>query len=161
MVAHIKTGTESQQLPPLPAFTPEKLQPQQHDYRIDTSQLQRAFPNFSQDGSSDEDSIEIGRGLAARNPNRILPSEDPSENISLSFANGEKWTVTGTPPMKPKTTRPRNASQNPAAKVASVTRQASEKENQDPAVKHTSYGSNSMLSDELRSQIDPVGHANA
>ena len=136
------TGTNSQPLPALPVFTPEKFSNLAHEaeYQINTSALRRAFPDFSQHGSSDQDSVEMGRALpshGSRNSARLLPSEDPSENISLNFGNGEKYTVTGTPPMRPKST------QNSAAKVAPMGRSVSQKENQVPAVKTTSFGSGS------------------
>ncbi|KAL9055819.1 MAG: hypothetical protein Q9162_003353, partial [Coniocarpon cinnabarinum] len=138
-------GTRSQQLPALPAFTPDKYVRSHDEYQINTSALRRAFPEFSQHGSSDEDSIEVGRGLGNgnRDPARFFPSEDPSENISLNFDNGEKYTVTATPPLKPKNIRAPAASQNTATKDLPMPRSISEKENQDPEGKVTSFGSRS------------------
>lgn len=120
-------------------------QPHEPEYQINTSALRRAFPDFSQHGSSDEESIEVGRGLPPKTTSaQVLPSEDPTENVSLNLRNGERYTVTGTPPLKPKntqTTRRPVANQTNMSKAALSFRNSSQKENYDPTVKTTSYGS--------------------
>lgn len=135
--------TESQLLPSLPAATPRDVhrRPDEAEYQINTSALRRAFPDFSQYGSSDEDSLEIGRGLARndrRSLDRILPSGDPSENISLNFGN-EKFTVTGTPPIKPRNNKTSMTAQATSGKAPLLTRANSEKENAHPLAKTTDY----------------------
>lgn len=131
--------TETQQLP---ALQPEP------DFQINTSALRRAFPDFSQYGSSEEDSIEFGRGVkrSARNAsNNILPSLDVSENLSLDLGPAGMYRIVGTPPMKP---RDMNAQSNlsaskPTQTNASSRRNTSTKENDDPLAKTTDFVSGS------------------
>lgn len=77
------------------------------DFQINTSALKRAFPDFSQHGSSTEDSIEVGRGYNSRNarntPNKNAASQDVSEALPFSFGKGTKYQLTGTPPIRPRT----------------------------------------------------------
>lgn len=81
-------------------------QRQAPDFQINTSALKRAFPDFSQHGSSTEDSIEIGRGYNSRSakntPSKNAPSEDVSEAFQFSFGKGTKYQLTGTPPIRPR-----------------------------------------------------------
>ena len=94
----------------------------------------------------------MGRGVARRHGQaRVLASEEPSENISLHFGDGEKYTVTGTPPLKPKrSTGARFSSVQTVdqAKSTAAVRAPSLKENQDPAVKATSFGSSTSSREE-------------
>lgn len=126
-----RTDTGSHQLPALSAHTPDHaMKPSREpDFHINTSALKRAFPDFSQYGSSEEDSIEVGRGVGRKSHENQLPSEDPSENISLDLGPGGRFQVTGTPPLKlrGKIGLAGNAMRNAASK-----RLTSEKENQDP-----------------------------
>ncbi|KAL2354801.1 hypothetical protein BJ546DRAFT_1048106 [Cryomyces antarcticus] len=77
------------------------------DFHIDTSALGQAFPDFSQDGSSDEHSmsIELGRGAkrSARNtPGKVHHSADLSSNAVFTIGNDSRYEVTGTPPIRPR-----------------------------------------------------------
>lgn len=111
--------SHSQQLPELRAsarkysrFT-RSVEP---DYAINTSAIGRAFPDFSQGGTSSEDdsvSIEIGRGVKKSSSGTIGKlgrSREYSSNAQLSLGDGDSmdfsapmidnYEVTTTPPMK-------------------------------------------------------------
>ena len=81
------------------------------DFAINTSAIGRAFPDFSQGGTSSDDdslSIEIGRGLKKRNSNKVGRSNEYSSNAQLSLDGDSmdfsapmigNYEVTGTPPL--------------------------------------------------------------
>jgi len=117
------------------------------DFQVNTSALRRAFPDFSQYGSSEEDSIEFGRGWkknTKRPLNRTLPSEDVSENMQFSLENGDEYQVTGTPPIRSrKPPKAVTTEQSDLRKDVSTVRGASQKENVDPLAKTMDYVSGS------------------
>lgn len=116
--------TDSQQLPSTYPDT---------GFQINTSALRRAFPDFSQTGSSEEESIELGRGL--KDNNGPL-SEDTTEPLPFSFGNGTNYRLMATPPVRPRKTMSRSN----LAKAAAQT--TDDKENDDP-IKETKTGSGS------------------
>ena len=102
-----------QQLPELRASAQKysrfaRLEP---DYAINTSAIGRAFPDFSQGGTSSDDdslSIEIGRGLKKGSNNKAGRLNDHSSNAQLSLDEDSmdfsalmigNYEVTGTPPL--------------------------------------------------------------
>lgn len=117
--------------------TQELPVPSEHDFHINSSALRRAFPDFSQYGSSEEDSIEIGRGLKGSmrgTSARSLRSADVSENLSFSFGAGSRYEITATTPMKPRDKQRRQSSiLKPSARASSM------KENIDPLGKTTDF----------------------
>ena len=111
--------SHSQQLPLLRTTVqkPSRFtQPAEPDYAINTSAIGRAFPDFSQGGTSSEDdsmSIEIGRGAkrsGAGTIGKLGRSRDYSSNAHLSIDDGDSmdfspamvgdYEVTATPPLK-------------------------------------------------------------
>ena len=120
--------TASQQLPALPGPTSHHTASRGHEpeYQIDTSALKRAFPDFSQYDSSEDDSVELGRGSVK---DQALPSEDPTEDISLDLGADGSFRVTDTPPLKHKKSK---SLIGDAVKNAASKRLTSGKENQDP-----------------------------
>lgn len=98
---NLNPESESKQLPALPRVC-DAVAPPDPDFQVNTSALRRAFPDFSQYGSSEEDSIEFGRALNQKVKcplSKTLPSDDVSENIQFSFDNGDKYQVTCSPPI--------------------------------------------------------------
>ena len=81
------------------------------DFAINTSAIDRAFPDFSQGGTSSDDeslSIEIGRGLSKYSNNRKGRFNEYSSNAQLSLDGDSmdlsapmigNYMVTGTPPL--------------------------------------------------------------
>ena len=81
------------------------------DFAINTSAIGRAFPDFSQGGSSSDDeslSIEIGRGLKQRSNTKAGRLNEHSSNAQLSLDGDSmefsapmigNYEVTGTPPL--------------------------------------------------------------
>ena len=81
------------------------------DFAINTSAIGRAFPDFSQGGSSSDDdslSIEIGRGLKQKSNTKAGRLNEHSSNAQLSFDGDSmefsapmigNYEVTGTPPL--------------------------------------------------------------
>lgn len=81
------------------------------DFAINTSAIGRAFPDFSQGGTSFEDdslSIEIGRGLKKRSNSKVGRLNEYSSNAQLSLDGDSmdfsapmigNYEVTGTPPL--------------------------------------------------------------
>lgn len=119
------TDTATQELPV----------PSEHDFHIHSSALRRAFPDFSQYGSSEEDSIELGRGLKGSiksTQGKTPRSADITENLSFSFGAGSRYEITATPPMKPRDKVSRQSSI-----FKNNTRASSMKENVDPLGRST------------------------
>ena len=102
-----------QQLPELRASAQKysrfaRLEP---DYAINTSAIGRAFPDFSQGGTSSDDdslSIEIGRGLKKGSNSKVGRLNEHSSNVQLSLDGDsmdfsapmiDNYEVTGTPPL--------------------------------------------------------------
>jgi hypothetical protein len=109
----------------------------QQDFVINTSAIGRAFPDFSQGGSSDDSmSIEIGRGAKTR---QRTPSKAPraeySDNIDSPVVTIGDFKITGTPPMKgqAKPTKT-DALRNSARKESHSKRSTPQKENIPPSV---------------------------
>ena len=81
------------------------------DFAINTSAIGRAFPDFSQGGTSSDDdslSIEVGRGLKNRTSSKAGRVNEYSSNAQLSLDGDSmdfsapmigKYEVTGTPPL--------------------------------------------------------------
>ena len=90
--------------------------PAEPDFAINTSAIGRAFPDFSQGGSSSDDdsvSIEIGRGVKKSSGGTIGKlgrSREHSSNVQLSLDDGDSvdfsapmignYEVTATPPLR-------------------------------------------------------------
>ncbi|KFY02021.1 hypothetical protein V490_00675 [Pseudogymnoascus sp. VKM F-3557] len=76
---------------------------QTNDFVINTSAIGRAFPDFSQGGSSDESSfhVEVGRGARTkqRAPSRI-PQTEYSDNIDSPVVSIGDFKILSTPPSK-------------------------------------------------------------
>ena len=102
-----------QQLPELRASAQKysRFARPEPDYAINTSAIGRAFPDFSQGGTSSDDdslSIEIGRGLKKGINSKAGRMNDHSSNVQLS-PDGDSmdfsapmignYEVTGTPPL--------------------------------------------------------------
>ena len=125
--------TTAQLLPQLRASA-QKYNPRSHMRRepsepaftIDTSALGRAFPDFTQVGTSSDDgsmSIEIGRGNKNGNA-KVVSIKDDSMDLSAPMAIGDNYELTRTPPVgwQP---RPKEHSQpvrDPSRHVAQVRR---------------------------------------
>jgi len=111
--------SNSKQLPELRASAQKYsrfTRPAEPDYAINTSAIGRAFPDFSQGGTSSEEdslSIEIGRGLKTGSNGTIGKlgrSREYSSNVQLSLDDGDSMDfsapmignheVTTTPPLK-------------------------------------------------------------
>lgn len=137
-------------------------QPQQSDidYAIDTSALGRAFPDFTQGGSSSDDrsmSIEIGRGLkkdssaaieklgrSDRSPARS--TRDDSFDFSVPMVGNH--VVAGTPPLVNPKTRKNNGAVQGQSTADSQIRRSSGLRNEireatPPVTKTKDYGSGS------------------
>ena len=129
------------------AFKPKR----QPEYAINTSALRRAFPDFSDYASSEEDSVELGRG-ANRHLRRLSsnapPSDDPSRDLTFTM-DGESFRVTGTPPIKNRQHKTTKQNNPPSLKSGPLKRATSEKENQDP-LKTTDYVSGGSSQDDRR-----------
>ena len=81
------------------------------DFAINTSAIDRAFPDFSQGGTSSDDdsrSIEIGRGVKKGSNSKAERLHEYSSNVPLSLDGDSmdfsapmigKYEVTGTPPL--------------------------------------------------------------
>lgn len=133
-------GTESQLVPTLPQL-PSGTQDDQGEWKINTSALRRAFPNFSQSGSSDEESIELGRGhkRGIDATLKSFQSDDPSASMSLTFpATGDRWKVKSTPPFK---ARKSQVAEQGDLRTRNNLRHASQKENIDPLAELADYKS--------------------
>lgn len=142
----------SQQLPQL-RDTAKKYsrwsgRPQQ-DFQINTSAIGRAFPDFSQGGSSDESmSIEVGRGAKTRQrtPSR-MPRAEYSDNIDSPVVRIGDFEILSTPPgrQQSRTPKQRDASQGSLRKDMQSKRVVTaQKENVPPphnttSVKGTDY----------------------
>ncbi|KFY29494.1 hypothetical protein V493_02337 [Pseudogymnoascus sp. VKM F-4281 (FW-2241)] len=76
---------------------------QTNDFVINTSAIGRAFPDFSQGGSSDESSfhVEVGRGAKTkqRAPSRV-PQTEYSDNIDSPAVSFGDFKILSTPPSK-------------------------------------------------------------
>jgi FtsZ-binding cell division protein ZapB len=83
---------------------------QTNDFIINTSAIGRAFPDFSQGGSSDESSfhIEVGRGAKSkqRAPSRV-PRTEYSDNINSPVVSIGDFKILSTPPSKGQSKSPR------------------------------------------------------
>jgi hypothetical protein len=74
----------------------------QENFQINTSAIGRAFPDFSQGGSSDDSfSIELGRGpkTKQRTPSRV-PRPEYSDNVDSPVVKIGNFEILNTPPMK-------------------------------------------------------------
>lgn len=103
----------AQQLPVLRASAQKysRFARPEPDYAINTSAIGRAFPDFSQGGTSSDDdslSIEIGRGLKKRRNSKAGRLNEYSSNAQLSLDGDSmdfsapmigNYEVTGTPPL--------------------------------------------------------------
>jgi len=101
--------------------------------------LHRAFPDFSQYGSSEEDSIEVGRGLNHSYKNRL---EDVSEDVTKDYPfslHDEHFQITGTPPFDKRVSIDLSGKQSTTKKEQYGKRLSSHKENLDPLAKFTDY----------------------
>ncbi|KAL5353117.1 hypothetical protein ACLOAV_001147 [Pseudogymnoascus australis] len=76
---------------------------QTNDFVINTSAIGRAFPDFSQGGSSDESSfhVEVGRGSKTKQrvPSRV-PQTEYSDNIDSPVVSIGDFKILSTPPSK-------------------------------------------------------------
>ncbi|KAE8550660.1 hypothetical protein EYB25_006888 [Talaromyces marneffei] len=141
----------SQELPNLPASfrrastagkSPSRLDP---EYTINTSAINRAFPEFSDvetspdDETEDDFSIEIGRGVKSSSRNR----RDDSRNSMMSIENSVRsaspaikldYPVTSTPPKSAMRSASKRAVSGDALRKDAQIRRASQmqKENIDP-----------------------------
>lgn len=103
----------AQQLPDLHASAkkPSRFARPEPDFAINTSAIGRAFPDFSQGGTSSDDdslSIEIGRGLKKGSNSKAGRINEYSSNAQLSLDGDSmdfsapmigNYEVTGTPPL--------------------------------------------------------------
>lgn len=103
----------AQQLPELRASAQKysRFTRPEPDFAINTSAIGRAFPDFSQGGTSSDDeslSIEIGRGLKKRSNSKVGRLNEYSSNAQLSLDGDSmnfsapmigNYEVTGTPPL--------------------------------------------------------------
>ena len=150
--------TTTQRLPELRASARKygRYSQPEPDFAINTSAIGRAFPDFSQGGSSSEDesmSIEIGRGLRESdngNDAKVGRSRDFSSNIggnSMSFSPAMvgNYQVMSTPPKRPSQTtkRPMNTANDSLRRNAQVRRASTIQQKTTgpsaPAAKTTDY----------------------
>ena len=103
----------AQQLPGLRASAQKysRFTRPEPDFAINTSAIGRAFPDFSQGGTSSDDdslSIEIGRGLKVGSNSKVKRLNEYSSNAHLSLEGDSmdfsapmigNYQVTGTPPL--------------------------------------------------------------
>ena len=103
----------AQQLPELRASARKysRFTRTEPDFAINTSAIGRAFPDFSQGGTSSDDeslSIEIGRGLKKGSNSKVARLNEYSSNAQLSLDGDSmnfsapmigNYEVTGTPPL--------------------------------------------------------------
>ncbi|KFY35624.1 hypothetical protein V494_05745 [Pseudogymnoascus sp. VKM F-4513 (FW-928)] len=86
---------------------------QTNEFVINTSAIGRAFPDFSQGGSSDESSfhVEVGRGAKTRQrvPSRV-PQTEYSDNIDSPVVSIGDFKILSTPPSKGQSKYPRQDS---------------------------------------------------
>lgn len=109
------------------------------DFEINSSALHRAFPDFSQYGSSEEDSIEIGRGLNHSYKDRLKDvSEDVTRDYPFSL-HDEHFQITGTPPFDKRMSMDLSGKRSTTKKEQYGKRLSSHKENLDPLAKFTDY----------------------
>ena len=106
-------NNNAQQLPELRASAQKysRFTRPEPDFAINTSAIGRAFPDFSQGGTSSDDdslSIEIGRGLKKRSNNKADRLNEYSSNAQLSLDQDSvdlsapmigNYEITGTPPL--------------------------------------------------------------
>ncbi|KAI9726805.1 MAG: hypothetical protein M1828_000661 [Chrysothrix sp. TS-e1954] len=147
-ILNLTTSAEtlSQQLPALTRATPERMprfRIPEGEFQINTSALRRAFPDFSQYGSSDEDSIEMGRSVPQVPENQTTLSEEPSEDMTFEVEDGKRWRVTGTPPLRPRPNKANPRAPNESSTNLKNNRGVSQKENQDPLAKTADFVSSS------------------
>jgi hypothetical protein len=107
---------------------------------INTSAIGRAFPDFSQGGSSDDSmSIEIGRGAKVRQ--RISSTRQYSETIASPVVTIGDFQIMDTPPTKQsKSTAQRDTLRNSAHKESYNKRISSHKENLPPTTQSDYHG---------------------
>lgn len=86
---------------------------QTNEFVINTSAIGRAFPDFSQGGSSDESSfhVEVGRGAKTKQrvPSRV-PQTEYSDNIDSPVVSIGDFKILSTPPSKGQSKHPRQDS---------------------------------------------------
>ena len=129
------------------------------DYVIDTSAIGRAFPDFTQGGSSSDDasvSIELGRGIKKgsgtisklgrfnRSPTPVKSNQDDSFDFSAPIIDSHY--ITGTPPLANPRTRKSNGAVSSPRTTDSQLRRSSGlrneiRENTSPLAKTKDYGS--------------------
>ncbi len=124
----------AQQLPELRASAQKynRFTRPEPDFAINTSAIGRAFPDFSQGGTSSDDdsrSIEIGRGLKKGNNSKAGRFNEYSSNAHLSLDGDSmdfsapmigNYEVTGTPPLA----QPQSAKKTDEAARGSLRRDA-------------------------------------
>jgi hypothetical protein len=106
------------------------------EIQINTSAIGRAFPDFSMGGSSDEDSIEIGRGGKRAADSQISRFESAQFNGTDSNPMIGSFEVMGTPPLRP----------SKSYKVPKATQQS-------PPAKTTNFGTNRSGTGEQRRSL--------
>jgi FtsZ-binding cell division protein ZapB len=114
----------------------------QPDFAINTSAIGRAFPDFSQGGSSDDSmSIEVGRGAKTRQrTSSQQPRSQYSNNIDSPIVTIGDFQILSTPPMKPqsKPSQPQDTPRSSTRKESNSKRTSAQKENIPPANNATS-----------------------
>lgn len=110
---------------------------QTNDFVINTSAIGRAFPDFSQGGSSDDSTfhIEVGRGAKTRQrtPSR-MPRVEYSDNVDSPVVSIGDFKILSTPPSKgqAKASRQDPPLRNSARKESQSKRSTPQKENVPP-----------------------------
>ncbi|KFY91279.1 hypothetical protein V500_04753 [Pseudogymnoascus sp. VKM F-4518 (FW-2643)] len=83
---------------------------QTNDFVINTSAIGRAFPDFSQGGSSDESSFHVEVGRGAKTKQRVasrVPQTEYSDNIDSPVVSIGDFKILSTPPSKGQSKYPR------------------------------------------------------
>ena len=86
---------------------------QTNDFVINTSAIGRAFPDFSQGGSSDESSFHVEVGRGAKTKQRVasrVPQTEYSDNIDSPVVSIGDFKILSTPPSKGQSKYPRQDS---------------------------------------------------
>lgn len=174
-----KHGEDSPRLPNMNSNARKSPQTYQHeaeddepDYAINTSAIERAFPEFSNAGSSSDDdhddllddefSVELGRGVSSK-PTRPL---DDSRNSLMSFENSVRssspavrldYPTSHTPQKSAMRSQPRRAVSESLRKDAQVRRASqAQKENVKPQSNETNRNSQRRSLSEMHARArDP------
>ncbi|KFZ14660.1 hypothetical protein V501_03133 [Pseudogymnoascus sp. VKM F-4519 (FW-2642)] len=108
---------------------------QTNDFIINTSAIGRAFPDFSQGGSSDESSfhVEVGRGTKTRQrvPSRV-PQTEYSDNIDSPVVSIGDFKILSTPPSKGQSKHRQGSLQNSVGNGRQSSKGTPQKENISP-----------------------------